>query len=40
MVHLKQFGTVKVFGTVFKEESRHYILFLPDAAALEACTQP
>jgi hypothetical protein len=39
IVHLKQFGTVKVFRTVFKEEFRHYILFLPDAAALEACTE-
>jgi hypothetical protein len=39
MVHLKQFGTVKVFRTVFKHECRHYILFLPDAMALEALTE-
>ena len=40
MVHLKQFGTVKVFRTVFKHEFRHYILFLPDSRALESLTEP
>ena len=39
VVHLKQFGTVKVFRTVFKHEYRHYILFLPDSMLLEAFTQ-
>jgi len=35
MVHLKQFGRVKVFRTVFKHEFRHYIMFLPDATVLK-----
>lgn len=39
VVHLKQFGTVKVFRTVFKHEFRPYILFLSDPMALEALTE-
>ena len=34
MVHLKQFGALKVFRTVFKDEFRHYVRFLPDSKAL------
>src|SRR4028119_616667 len=39
MVHLKHFGTLKLFRTVFKHEFRHYILFLPDSTALETLTE-
>lgn len=38
MVHLKQFGALKVFRTVFQDEFRHYILFFPDSKALESGT--
>lgn len=34
MVHLKQFGALKVFRPVFKDEFRHYILFHPNSTAL------
>ena len=34
IVHLKQFGRVKVFRTVFKHEFRHYILFFSGSMAL------
>lgn len=36
VMHLKQVGRVKVFRTVFKDECRHYIVFLPDSTALES----
>jgi hypothetical protein len=39
MVHLKQVGMVKVFRTVFKDEFRHYIVFLPDSTALASFTE-
>ncbi|MBC7997616.1 MAG: transposase, partial [Leptolyngbya sp.] len=39
VVHLKQVGRVKVFRTVFKDEFRHYIVFLPDSTALESFTE-
>ena len=35
MVHLKQFGKVKVFRTVFKNEYRYYIMYLPELKALQ-----
>lgn len=38
VVYLKQVGTVKVFRTVFKDEFRHYLVFLPDSTALESFT--
>ena len=39
VVQLKQVGSVKVFRTVFKDECRHSIVFLPDAEALESFTE-
>ena len=38
-VHLKQFGTVKVFRTVFKNDYRYYILYLEPLDALEEITR-
>lgn len=38
-MYLKQFGTVKVFRTLFKHEFRHYILFLLDSNALESLSE-
>lgn len=39
VVHLKQVGRVKLFRTVFKDEFRHYIVFLADSTALEGFTE-
>jgi Transposase DDE domain len=36
IVYLKQVGLVKVFRTVFKNEFRHYIVFVPDSTTLES----
>lgn len=36
VTHLKEFGFVKLFRKVFKkEDSRHYILYIPDEDALK-----
>ena len=40
ITHLREFGFIKLFRKVFKkEDSRHYILYLPDAEALEQITR-
>ncbi len=36
VIHLREFGFIKLFRKSFKKEDfRHYILYLPDAEALE-----
>jgi hypothetical protein len=40
MTHLKEFGFIKLFRKVFKkEDSRHYILYLPDEEKLQETTR-
>ncbi|BAY14547.1 transposase (plasmid) [Anabaenopsis circularis NIES-21] len=40
VTHLREFGFIKLFRKVFKkEDSRHYILHLPDAEALQEITR-
>ena len=41
VTHLKGFGFIKLFRTVFKNEDvRHYILYFPESQKLEQTTQP
>jgi hypothetical protein len=40
MTHLKEFGFIKLFRKVFKkEDSIHYILYLPDEEKLQETTR-
>jgi hypothetical protein len=40
ITHLKEFGFIKLFRKAFKkEDSRHYILYLPDEEALKLITR-
>lgn len=40
VTHLKEFGFVKLFRKAFrKEDSRHYILYMPDSETLKQTTR-
>ena len=39
VVYLKDFGWVKIFCQNFKNEARHYALYLPDLEALQKLTR-